>query len=141
MFRRRSRGDEGGPRHHVRQMVSAVEAAFEFGEMARCASRLERVAAGAQCRLQVAQHRAHPVELGLFRCGAPGFGGGIEALQPVRQRMGAGGKMLSGPHFNLRFAKAFDDAELDAPRTALPNRRTAATTAACFRHRGSAGAA
>jgi len=68
--RRRSQGDEGESRHHVRQAVSAVEAVFEFRQVALRLFRIERVVAGAQGRLQVAEHRVDPVELVFFHRGA-----------------------------------------------------------------------
>ncbi len=129
--RRRSQGDEGEPRHPVRQAVSAVEPVFEFRQAALRVFRIERVAAGAQRRLQAAERRADPVELVFSDRGAPaaayhrlagasGFGDGVEAPQPVGHRMGAVRQMPLRPLSDLRLAKALDDAELDALRMALP---------------------
>jgi len=128
--RRRSQGDEGESRHHVRQAVSAVEAVFEFRQVALRIFRIERVVAGAQGRLQVAEHRVDPVELVFFHrgaaaaadhrlVGASGFGDAVEAPQPVGHRMGAVRQVLLRPLSDLRLAKSLDDAELDALRVAL----------------------
>ncbi len=87
----------------VGQAVPAIEAVFEFGEVALCVLWPEGVIAAAQGRLQVVEHGIDPVELRFLQGGAPapadyrpvpasGPGHAVEAFQTVGNHLAAGAR-------------------------------------------------
>ncbi len=87
----------------VGQAVPAIEAVFEFGEVALCVLWPEGVIAAAQGRLQVVEHAIDPVELRFLQGGAPapddyrpvpasGPGHAVEAFQTVGNHLAAGAR-------------------------------------------------
>ena len=113
-----------------RQAVSAIEAIFEFRQVALRIFRFKRVIAAAQGCLEIARHRIDAVKLGFFHRSTTataddrlmrtsGFSDGIETFQVVRDHMSAGGQMLSGPLGNVSFAETVGYGELDALRMTL----------------------
>ncbi len=111
--------------NEVGQAVPAIEAVFEFGEIALCVFWPEGVIAAAQGRLQVAEHGIDPVELRLLHRGAAapadhdpmpasGTGDAVEALQPVGNHLAAGRQVLAGPVGNVRLPETLDHVQLDA---------------------------
>ena len=125
-----SQGDIGESWNQVRQAVSAIEAIFEFRQIALRIFRIKRVIAAAQGCLEIAQYRIDPVKLRFLHCGTTATADdrlmrtsclcdGIETFQTVRDHMTASGQMLLGPTGDFWFAKAPDHGELDPLRMAL----------------------